>query len=89
LDEEEVCTAFEEAWSDTEDSEECEENSRPPVTVKVLFKDGARVAVLNSACYSIWVDKKDFWEMEGHENDESGSAWSSDGSPLQMAGREG
>jgi hypothetical protein len=87
LDEDEVCTACEEAWSATEDSEKDEEKSRPPVTVKVLFKDGARVAVLDLACYSIWVDKKAFWEMGGHEYDEGGSAWSADGSPLQVAGR--
>jgi hypothetical protein len=87
LDEEEMCSACEEAWSDTADSEEDEENSRPPVMVKVLFKDGARVAVLDSACYSIWVDKNAFWEMRGFEYDEGGGAWYADGSSLQVAGR--
>jgi hypothetical protein len=49
---EEMCAACEEAYSDAEYVEEDEASSRP-ITVKVLVKDGARVAVLDSACYSI------------------------------------
>jgi hypothetical protein len=75
----EMCAACEEACSDAEDAEEDEASSRP-ITVKVLVKDGTRVAVLDSACYSIWVDKKAFGKMGGYEYDEGGSAWSADGS---------
>jgi hypothetical protein len=48
--------ACEEACSDAEDVEEDEAGSRL-ITVKVLVKDGVRVAVLDSACYSMWADK--------------------------------
>jgi hypothetical protein len=61
--------------------------SSRPITVKALVKDGIRVAVLDSACYSIWVDKKAFGEMRGYEYDESGSAGSADGSYLRVAVR--
>jgi hypothetical protein len=81
-----MCAAREEACSDAEDVEEDEASSRP-IFVKVLVKYGARVAVLDTACYSIWVDKKAFGEMGEYEYDEGGSAWSADGSPLQVAGR--
>jgi hypothetical protein len=86
-DEEEVCAACEEALPDTEAAEEDDDSSRPPVAVKVIVKDGARAAVLDSACYSMWVDKKAFWEMGRYEYDDGGSAWSADGSPLRVAGR--
>jgi hypothetical protein len=56
-----------------EDAEEDEKNSRPPVTVNVLLNDGARVAVLESACYSIWVDKKAFGKREGMNMAEVGA----------------
>jgi hypothetical protein len=68
-------------------AEEDEESGRLPVSVKVLVKVGARVAVLDSACCSIWVAKKAFWEIGGYEYDEGRSAWSADGSPLKVAGR--
>jgi hypothetical protein len=81
-----MCAACEEACSDAEDVEEDKASSRP-ITVKVLVKDGAIVAVLDSACSSIWVDKEAFLEIGGYEYDEGGSAWSADGSPLRVVGR--
>jgi hypothetical protein len=70
-----------------EETEEEPEDALTPVRVKIKVRDGDREALLDSACYSIWVNKREFQEMGGYAYEEGGSAQAADGQPLNVAGQ--
>jgi hypothetical protein len=79
--------------SATEDCQACGDESAiggstdmRPVAVEVVTDAGAIAAVLDTACFSIWVDKSRFLSCGGYNFNAGGSAAAADAGALNVAG---
>jgi hypothetical protein len=77
----EACLACE-----VEPLEESTWNYTEAVAVKVNTRMGAVAAILNTACFSIWIDEKLFERAGGTNFAAGGFALSADGGKLRVAG---